>query len=245
LNFTAWQWFLAVIGTLLVGISKTGITGLSLLFVSIFASIMPARRSTGMLVPLLIVADVVAVLSYRQHAKWAHLWRLFPWAAGGVVIGFFALGRMDDRQSRFALAAIILSLATLHLYRRLRPREVEARHGAWFAPTIGVLAGFTTLVANASGPLVIIYLLAMRLPKAEIMGTGSVFFLLLNLFKLPFMVGLGLVNRESLMVNLVLAPAVLVGTLLGKWLFRRLNQKMYENTALALTLFAGAKMLFF
>jgi len=223
-----------------VGVSKTGITGLSLLFVSIFAAIMPARRSTGLVLPLLMLGDIVAVLSYRSHAQWRHVWRLLPWAGAGVVLGFFALGRMDERQARFAIGAIVLGLAVLYIGRRLRRGADREEHAPWFAPTIGILAGFTTLVANAAGPLTVIYMLAMRLPKMEYMGTTAVFFLLLNLFKMPFMIGLGLITRESLAVSLVLAPAVLAGTWVGKWLLRWINQQTFENIVLALAVVAGA-----
>lgn len=240
MNFHAWQWCLAALGALLVGVSKTGITGLSLIFVSIFAGIMPARRSTGLVLPLLFIGDIVAVLSYRRHAQWRHVWRLLPWACAGVVIGYFALGLMSERQARFAIGAIVLGLATLYIVRRLRPGGDQEVHAAWFAPVIGVLAGFTTLVANAAGPLTVIYLLAMRLPKMEYMGTTAVFFLLLNLFKAPFMIGLGLITRESLMTNLALVPAVLAGAWLGKWLLRRINQQAFENIVLGLALVAGA-----
>lgn len=242
MNFHAWEWFLAELAALLVGIAKTGITGLSLLFVALFASIMPARRSTGVVLPLLILGDIVAFLSYRRHAQWGHVWRLFPWAAAGVVIGSVALGKMDDRTARLAIGVIVIGLAVMHLIRRARPGP-EGEHARWFAPMIGVLAGFTTIVSNAAGPLMVIYLLAMRLPKMEYMGTGAAFFLMLNLFKLPFMVALGLVNSGSLMLNLALAPAVLAGTVLGRWLLGRINQRLFENIALVLTLAAGAKMI--
>ena len=242
MNLSLWQWVVAAIAAVLVGVAKTGITGLSLLFVSMFASIMPARRSTGVVLPLMIVGDFVAVLAYRRHAQWKYLWRLFPWAGTGIVIGYLAMGRMNDDQARQAIGAIIVSLAALHIYRRLRPAGHEAEHGAWFAPVIGILAGFTTLVSNSSGPLMVIYLLAMRLPKMEYMGTMAVFFMLLNFFKLPFMVSLGLVNRESLLLNLELAPAVLVGTWLGSWVLRHINQSAFETIALVLTLCAAAKM---
>ncbi len=240
MNFHAWQWCLAALGALLVGVSKTGITGLSLIFVSIFAGIMPARRSTGLVLPLLFIGDIVAVISYRRHAQWSHVWRLLPWAGVGVVIGFFALGRMDERQARFAIGAIVLGLAVLYVARRLRKGGDQEVHAAWFAPVIGILAGFTTLLANAAGPLTVIYLLAMRLPKMEYMGTTAVFFLLLNLFKAPFMISLHLITRESLVANLMLAPAVLLGTWLGKWLLVRINQRVFENIVLALALVAGA-----
>jgi uncharacterized protein len=242
LNFHGWEWFLAVLGALLVGVAKTGITGLSLLFVSLFASIMPARRSTGVVLPLLILGDIVAVLSYRKHAQWGHVWRLFPWAAAGVIVGAFAIGHMDERQSRVAIGVIVVSLAILHLVRRARPGDPRGESAAWFAPLIGMLAGFTTIVSNAAGPLMVIYLLAMRLPKMEYMGTGAVFFLMLNLFKAPFMIWLGLITPASLLLNAELAPAVIAGTLLGRWLLGRINQRVFENIALALTLVAGAKM---
>jgi uncharacterized membrane protein YfcA len=240
LNFHFWQWCLAALGAVLVGVSKTGITGLSLIFVSIFAGIMPARRSTGLVLPLLMLGDVVAVLSYRRHAQWRHIWRLLPWAGAGVVVGFFAMGRMNDRQARFAIGLIVLGLAILYIVRRLRPGGDREERAPWFAPVIGIVAGFTTLVANAAGPLTVIYLLAMRLPKMEYMGTTAVFFLLLNLFKLPFMIGLGLITPDSLAMNLALVPAVLAGAWLGKWLLQRINQRVFENIVLSLAVVAGA-----
>ena len=115
--------------------------------------------------------------------------------------------------------------------------------GAWFAPTIGVLAGFTTLVANAAGPLMAVYLLAMRLPKMEYVGTSAVFFMLLNWFKVPFMVHLDLINGPSFLLNLKLAPAVLIGALIGRKVLVRINQRWFENLALGLSAIAGAKLL--
>jgi uncharacterized membrane protein YfcA len=244
LSFTGWQWLLAAIGAVLVGVGKTGITGLSLLFVTLFASIMPARRSTGVVLPLLIVGDIAAVLAYRRHAQWRHVGRLFPWAAAGVVVGAYALGRMDDRATRVTIGIIVLSLVLLHIARRIRTgASQEPERAAWFAPLMGILAGFTTIVSNAAGPLMVMYLLAMRLPKMEYMGTGAVFFLLINLFKLPFMAALGLVTPSTLLLNLILAPAVILGTVLGRWLLVRINQRAFEAIALALTIVAGARML--
>jgi hypothetical protein len=105
MNFEPWQWALLMCGALLVGVSKTGIAGIGMLFVVIFSQIMPAKQATGLVLPLLCFGDFVAVLSYRQHAAWAHLWRLFPWTAGGVVIGYFALGRLDEWSGHFAWSA--------------------------------------------------------------------------------------------------------------------------------------------
>ena len=243
MNFQTWEWVVAVLGALLVGVAKTGITGLSLLFVALFAAIMPARLSTGVVLPLLITGDVVAFFLYRRHARWSHVWRLVPWAAAGVVIGAFALGHMDDRQARNAIGIIVVGLAAMHVIRRARVAVPEAKHPPWYAWVMGILAGFTSLVSNAAGPLMVIYLLAMRLPKMEYMGTGAAFFLIMNLFKFPFMVGLGLITRDSLMFDVALAPAVVVGAMIGRWILGRIDQRLFENIALGLTLVAGARML--
>jgi uncharacterized protein len=243
MHFEIWQWALAIVGALLVGISKTGIAGLGMLFVVIFAQIMPAKQATGIVLPLLICGDLIAVASYRQHTQWQFLWKLFPWTALGVVIGFFALGRIDDHQARILIGVIILVLLAVHLLRRRGAVKEAGEHGWWFAPTIGVLAGFTTLVANAAGPLMVIYLLAMRLPKMEFVGTGAVFFMLLNLFKVPFMVNLGLINGESIVLNLWLAPAVFLGAFIGRKILVKIDQRLFENLALILSAVAGLKLL--
>lgn len=243
-----WQWVLAVIAALLVGVSKTGIAGLGMLFVAVFALVIPStKQSTGIVLPLLIFGDVVAVLSYRRHTQWKHLWRFFPWTALGVVAGYFALGRVNDRQARVLIGIIVCAMVALHVWRRRKAREnpdLVEEHGLWFAVMIGILAGFTTLVANAAGPLMVIYLLAMRLPKMEYVGTGAVFFMLLNWFKVPFMVHLGLITADSLKFNAWLAPAVLAGALFGRWLLPRIDQKLFEVIALVLSAAAGVKLLF-
>lgn len=243
MNFEPWQWALAAVAAIVVGISKSGIGGLGMLSVVLFAMIMPAKQATGMVLPLLCFGDIVGASVYWKHAKWAHVWRLFPWTAAGVVIGYFALERVDERQARLLIGVIVLGLVIMHLVRR-RMSGHEAEHGAWFPPTIGVLAGFTTLVANAAGPLMVVYMLAMRMPKMDFVGTGAVFFLLLNFFKVPFMVHLGLINSTSFAINLWLAPLVLAGAWFGRKLVMKIDQRAFENIALALSLIAGLNLLY-
>lgn len=237
------HWIVAIVAATLVGVAKTGIGGLGMLSVVLFAQIMPAKEATGMVLPLLCAGDILAVAMYRQHAQWSYLWRLFPWTAAGVFAGYLALGRISEYQARALIGGIVLALVALHLIRR-RTAGHETEHGAWFPPTIGVLAGFTTLVANAAGPLMAIYLLAMRLPKMDFVGTAAVFFLLLNFFKIPFMVDLGLINSQSFTLNLMLLPAVVVGALVGRKLLQRINQRVFENVALILAMLAGLKLVF-
>jgi len=243
MNLEPWQWGLAFVAAACIGIAKTGVSGLGLVAVTIFANLLPAREASGLVLPMLICADLVAVKSYRAHTQWQHLGRLFPWTAGGVLIGWLAMGQIDDQQASMLIGVIVLAMVGLHLWR-LRQGEAHPPESMVFAAFIGILAGFTTLVANAAGPLMALYLLAMQFPKMQWMGTAAVFFFLINLFKVPFMMQLGLIDGSSFVGNLVLFPAVIAGALFGRWLLPKINQKLFETLALWMSVLAGLKLLF-
>jgi uncharacterized protein len=236
-------WIFAALGAFMVGVSKTGIAGLSILSIALFNHVFPSsKQASGLVLPLLIFGDFVAVFSYRKHTQWHYLWRLFPWTAIGVVLGYFTLGRISDHTARVLVGWIIVSLAALSYWRRYvsAPNAERAVAFHWsIGAAIGMTAGFITLVANAAGPLMALYLVAMRLPKMEYVGTAAVFFMLLNLFKVPFMVDLGLITTQSFGLNLALAPAVLLGALAGRWLLVRVNQNLFEQLVLLLSAIGG------
>ena len=247
MTFEPLQWIFAVLGALMVGVSKAGITGLSILSVALFTHVFPSsKQASGIVLPLLIFGDFVAVFSYRRHVQWHYLWRLFPFTAAGVVLGYFTLGAISDRHAHLMIGAIIVSLALLSYWRRYRlpQSDVAASHRSWiFAASVGVVAGFITLIANAAGPLMAIYLVSMRLPKLEYVGTAAVFFMCLNLFKVPFMVSLGLITVHSFGFNLLLAPAVVLGAIAGRWLVVRITQALFEKLVLTLSAIAGVLLL--
>src|SRR5271154_6473299 len=206
----------------MVGVAKAGITGLSILSIALFTHVFAsAKQASGLILPLLIFGDFVAVFAYRKHTQWHYLWRLFPWTAVGVVIGYFTLGRISDHTTKYLIGGIIVSLAALSFWLRYASTPNDERKVSlhWsLAALVGVITGFVTLIANAAGPFMAIYLVAMRLPKMEYVGTAAVFFMLLNLFKVPFMANLGLITIQSFSVNLMRAPAVFLGALAGRWL---------------------------
>jgi len=252
MTFNLLQWLFAALGAFLVGLSKSGITGISIFSVALFTHIFPSsKQASGIVLPLLIIGDVVAVLAYRRHTQWRYLWKLFPFTAAGVVLGYFALGAISDRHARVMIGAIIVSLAVLSYWRRFRSAPADAgnsdgtsRHHSWiFAASVGILAGFVTLIANAAGPLMAIYLVSMRLPKLEYVGTAAVFFMCLNLFKVPFMISLGLITVHSVGFNLLLAPAVVFGAFAGRRLVARINQALFERLVLLLSAIAGILLL--
>ena len=243
MTFEPWQWVLLYVAATISGFSKTGIPGISMLSVSIFAVILPARQATGVVLPMLIFADLFAYVVYRKNLEWRRVWRLLPWAIGGLVLGWLALGHTNNEQTARLVGGIIALMLVLHLRRRWKNPEADAPAPGWLAPVMGVFAGITTMVANAAGPVMTLYLLAMRLPKLEFLGTSAAFFLLINWIKVPFIAQLGLINQASLTLNLYLLPAVAVGALLGRPIVARVNQKVFENVALVLAAGAVVKLL--
>ena len=239
-----WQWALAILGAFLVGLGKAGVAGLGVLTVAIYATIFPARASVGILLVVLIVGDLTAVALFRREAHWQHLVRLFPWAGGGVLLGALAFGRMSDEVVRLLIGVILIGLVVWQGARSLgTPVRSAVEPRAWVVAGTGLLAGFTTMIANAAGPLMVIYLLAMRLPKMAFVGTAAWFFLVLNLFKVPFSVGLGLITPQALGLSVRLAPFAVLGAFCGRWLITWINQRAFETIALFFTLAAGLRLL--
>jgi uncharacterized membrane protein YfcA len=246
-HLETWQWALAGLGAFLIGLSKTGIGGIGILAVTIFSSVFPARGSVGLVLVLLICADVVAVTAFRRHAVWSHLWPLFPWTIAGVLLGYFAMGRVDDLQVRKMIGSILVLLVSVQFrqyFKGTQERERIARHGLLYIALMGLAAGFTTMVANAAGPIMILYLLAAGLPKMEFVGTGAWYFLLMNCFKVPFSWKLGLINPASLSVDLMLAPLAVAGALSGRKLLPYIDQRLFEGLALSTTFLAALRLVF-
>lgn len=244
MTFEPWQWVLLYFAAVISGFSKTGIPGISILSVSIFAVILPARAATGVVLPMLIFADVFAYFVYRKNLEWRRVGGLLPWACAGLVLGWLALGHVNNQQASRIIGGIIALMLALHVWRRTRGADAdEAAPPRWFGPFMGIFAGLTTMMANAAGPVMTLYLLAMRLPKLEFLGTGAAFFLLINWIKVPFIAQLGLINSASLALNLCLLPAVALGALLGRPVVQRVNQRHFENAALMLAAAAAVRLL--
>lgn len=247
MDLTAWQWTLLSLGAFFTGLSKTGIAGLGVLSVALFANALPARASTGALLPLLLCADLFGLAFFRKHASWSQLWKLFPWVILGVVAGYFALGKINSAQMQRLIGGILLAMVALHVWRKRQSDQPAAPlpHAWWFAALTGVLAGFTTMVANAAGPVMSIYLLAVGLPKLVFIGTGAWFFMLVNSFKVPFSVKLGLITSGSLMMDAMLLLPMIPGALLGPVILRRIQQTWFEAMVLALTVLASIRLMLF
>ena len=234
LSFAEVGWLL--LAAALIGVAKTAISGVGSVAVVIFAAVLPARESTGAILPLLIFGDLVAVAYYRRHADWPLVWRLLLGVLPGMVLGAWFLAVVDDAHMRQAIAAILLAMSALQLWQRRGGSQVvstlsDGRSGR-LALVMGAAAGFATMAANAAGPVTTIYLIMAGLGVLQLIGTGAWFYLVVNLTKLPVSIVLGLVSPASMALDLLLVPAMLVGAVLGVLLIRRIDQRQFELAAL-------------
>ncbi|MFD1658300.1 sulfite exporter TauE/SafE family protein [Streptomyces caeni] len=248
-DISLWGFAALAAAAMLVGFSKTAVSGANTVSLAIFAAVLPARASTGVLLPVLIVGDVLAVLTYRQHAHWPTLWRLFPAVAGGVVLGTLFLVWADDAVVRTSIGAILLLMAAVTIWRRRsagqqdEPGSVTTRAGRIKARSYGVLGGFTTMVANAGGPVLSMYLLSAGFRKLGFLGTSAFFFLIVNVSKVPFSAGLGLIDGRSLLLDAALAVFVVPGAVIGRWAVNRIDQRLFEHLVIAATVLGAIQLL--
>ncbi|MDO5083544.1 MAG: sulfite exporter TauE/SafE family protein [Arachnia propionica] len=236
-------WLALVAGALLVGIAKTALPGLATLAVALFATVLPARESTAMLLVLLLTGDLVAIWAYRREADFRALRRLVPTVVAGLVLGALFLAWVDDVVMRRTIGVILLALTGLTVWGIRRGLDSLVVTGTGGRAAYGTLGGFTTMAANSGGPVMVLYFMAAGFDMARLMGTQAWFFFLVNVAKLPFSAGLGLFRAEMVVPLLVLAPVVLLGTWLGRAVFRRLNQTWFNRIVLVLTVVSALYLL--
>ena len=244
-NLTPLEWLLAAAAALGMGLSKAGLAGVGLFHVVVFALLFGARESTGYVLPLLVAGDICAVIALHQHVRWDYVRRMVPPACLGVVAAALFMGRISDTSFKPLIGAIVLVLALMQAARLRWPNWMGAvphtRAAVWI---IGLVAGAATMLANAAGPVIALYCLAVGLPKFEVVGTLAWFFFIVNVFKLPFSAGLGLIRVDTLMLNLVLVPAVMVGVFSGRWIVHRLPQRAFDFLMIAFATIAALRLIF-
>lgn len=237
-------WGVLALASFFIGISKTGLPGLATLSVALFAAILPARESTAAMLILLMVGDMVAIWTYRHWADWGTLRRLLPPVIIGVACGALFLHVANDLVMRRAIGWILLALTALSLILRYRtaedPHLPNTTAASPYTPIIarigyGSLGGFTTMAANAGGPVMSLYFLWSKLPVITFLGTTAWFFFLVNIVKLPFSAAIGLIDGPILALDGILAPFVIVGAAVGRALATRMTQAIFEPLVIGLT----------
>ncbi len=248
---TPLDWMLVSTGALLVGLAKGGLVGVGNLTVILFAMVFEAKASVGLLLPVLIAADLVAITVYRRHAEWIYLRRLLPWMVGGILIGYVLFGLLSNLLVERFIGGIVLGMTLLQILRTL------ARDSGWgdfakrmphtlgFRASLGLLGGFATMIANAAGPVGQLYFISVGLPKMAFIGTGAWCFFIVNLIKVPLQAQLGIINLSSLQISLTLAPIAMLGAWVAPRVVRHIPQRLFTFAVWFFIVLAGVKLLFF
>ncbi len=241
LNILEWvQLFLCAIG---IGMAKTGLGGIGLLIVPVMAGLFGAKASTGIVLVLLIIADLFGVAYYHQHAEIKNIFRLAPSAIFGIFIGVIAGDIFDEENFKFILSATVLLGAFLLVFQKTEKNSEKT--SKFFTIFVGLLGGFSTMVGNAAGPIMTIYFLSMGFKKNKFIGTAAWFFLLVNLFKVPFQVFIWrTINIEVLIFDLCLFPLIYIGAIAGVWIVKKIPDKPYR-IFLIISVFLSTIRLFF
>ncbi len=243
LSAAGWTW--AIVAALAVGISKTGFGGIGLVAVCIMVDLF-GKPSVGILLPMLILADISVYPFFRRYASWTPVWRILPPTLLGCVAGYFFLDWMPEDSARSIIGGIIMVMVGLQLFRRFGQERFERlAHSREAGLAAGFAAGTATMVANAAGPIFQLYLLSRRFEKLELIGVGARFFLLVNILKAPFLGGMSYINGESLVFNLKLVPVILLGIYLGRHLVHAVSQRLFEWLVILFALIAGGRLVFF
>lgn len=237
------QWLVLALAALCVGLGKAGFSGLGLIAVFIVAELF-GKASVGILLPMLIVADLSVYPMFRKHASWAPVWRLLPPALIGLVVGFFLLDWLPEAWAKPTIGGIILLMVAIQMMRKLFQDSFDRiAHSAGFGFGAGMGAGIATMIANAAGPVFQLYFLSKRAPKMEMIGIGARFFLLINLIKLPFMSGLDFTTADTLLLNLKLVPVILLGVFFGRHLLVLISQRAFEWMVVGFAILAGGRLI--
>ena len=245
LDLSLTEWILIITAAFLVGFSKMGIGGALMLIVPILASTFGGKESTGIMLPILLTGDIFAVLYYRKNAEWKAIQRLLIWATIGLVLGVVVGNYIDDRQFKTIIAISILVCVAILIYTETRGSLLKVPEKLWFYAIMGIAAGFTTMIGNAAGPIMSVYLLAMGYKKNAFIGTFAWFFLIVNTMKVPLQVFVW----HNIGVNNVLAaaaviPVVALGALLGVLIVKKINEKPFRYFIIIMTTLSAIRLFF-
>ncbi len=243
-DFSIVQWFLLALCALFVGMSKVGIAGISMFYIPVLALIFGGKTSTGILLPMLMMADIFGVAYYHRHSEWKYLSKLLPWAFVGIGIGLWVGKVINDEWFKNIIAVLVFAGVGIMLWRERKKTPDLFPHTWWFAAIMGILGGFATMIGNVAGPIFAIYMLAMNLPKNAFIGTGAWFFLIVNFFKFPLQVWVwNNIGLKTIVMDLIMLPAIAAGAFLGIWIVRKIPDKTYRTFIVIVTVLSAFLLL--
>ena len=236
---------MAALVALIIGFSKGGLGGtLGALATPLMALVMPANQVIGLLLPILMIADVFAVASLWKRWDWQLIILLMPGAVVGVTIGTYFITNAPTATLKLALGIIVLLFA---LYKILEGRlfsRLTYQAKDWHGSVAGTVAGFSSALAHTGGPPISIYLLLRRVPTHTFNATSALFFAIINWVKVPYYVYAQLFDFQQMRSLIWLLPLLPLGVWGGKWAADKISQKAFERVIIALLVVTALLLIF-
>lgn len=233
---------LFLIVALVIGMAKAGLSGLGLAIIPVMALIYGAKESTGVILPMLIAADIMAVIYYHRHAVWKHIFIILPWVAAGIFVALIIGNMINDNQFRIIMLSIVWIMLILMVLNDLRKKKEDGvPQNMFFKASMGFAGGFSTMIGNSAGPVFTLYFLAMRLPKKEFIGTSAWLYLIMNTGKLPLQALVWKnITMTSLIPGLVSIPVIALGMFLGIQIVNLFSETFYRYFVIVTTIVSSA-----
>ncbi|GHU70538.1 anion permease [Clostridia bacterium] len=240
---TGSQWVWVVAAAFIVGLSKIGLGGVLTVVIPLMAVVFGGKESAGLLLPIILIGDCLAIVYFKRDANWRSIRRLMPWVLCGMVIGTYVGWRVDSGTFTYIIGAAILLCAIVLIIMEWRGDRLTVPQNAYFFMLMGIVGGFTTMIGNAAGPPMTVYLLALGMRKDEFAGTYAWLFFIINAIKLPTQMILWRnIPGSYLLLALAMIPALIVGAVVGAAILKRLPEKPFRYTVIGLTVLAAVRV---
>ena len=232
-----WQWAAWIAMGLCIGLTKAGFSGLTAVIIPVVILIFGAKEATGLNLPLLCFADIIAVIYYRRHAEWKYILRLLPWTLAGFGAALLVEKLVPVQAFRYLIGGCIIAGLIVMVWNDRRGNDKLPPSTWWFCALFGIAGGFASMIGNISGPIMAVFLLSMRLPKNSFVGTSAWFYLIVNYLKLPVMIFLWKnISIETVLFDLTAIPVLVLGALAGIFLIKKIPESVYRKAIMILTL---------
>ena len=239
------QMFALFLSAVLLGMAKTGVQGIAMISIPLMAMAFGAKESTGVILPVWCFADLIAVIYYRQSAQWKYVFKLLPAAFVGLGIAIVVDKFIPHQAFKHLMAiCIFVGLITMIWSEFRKNKSGEFLQQWWYSALFGIMGGFTTMIGNAAGGVMAVYLLSMRLNKLAFVGTNAWFFLAINYSKIPLQIfAWDNISLQTLLIDAMCIPFIFIGAVIGIWFVKRLPDKAYRIFVIASTTISTIFML--
>ncbi|MDF1568986.1 MAG: sulfite exporter TauE/SafE family protein [Spirochaetaceae bacterium] len=230
----------AAITAILLGVSRAGLSTISLLTLPILSQAFGGRSAVGLVLPIAIGADLTGVFSNFRNLRWKPLLVILPGTLVGVALGAWLGMVISDEVFKIIIGSVIILSLLTQGYRDFKGRRIiEVEPSPQMATLVGIVGGFTSMVGNAAGAVILIYFLALGLPKKNYIACWGWFFFIVNSIKvIPHVFLWKSITPGSLLIGAIMIPGILAGALLGRLIVKRIPEKPFRITLLVMTFLA-------